>query len=68
MVERLLFVVDRLEQFPRSGRVVPEFKRPNLREVLHRNYRIVYRLRDDSVEIITVFRSAKLLSVPEEQD
>ncbi len=34
MVERLLFVVDRLEQFPRSGRVVPEFKRPNLREVI----------------------------------
>ncbi len=39
---------------------VPEVGDEALREVIHGNYRIVYRLRLDLVEIVTVFHGARL--------
>ena len=60
VVERITAAVERLASFPQSGRVVPELQRPDVREVIHRPYRIVYRLRNEAVEIATVFRSSRL--------
>ncbi len=60
LVERLVSAVARLEASPLSGRVVPEVGDEALREVIHGNYRIVYRLRLDLVEIVTVFHGARL--------
>jgi len=63
-----LFVIDifgavnRLHDFPRSGRIVPEIKNPLIREIILGNYRIVYRSRAKSVEILTVYHGAKLLN------
>jgi plasmid stabilization system protein ParE len=59
----LVAAPDRLVQFPESGRMVPEFGRPNLRELILRPYRIVYRLQGDVLEIVTVFHAARM--VPE---
>ena len=58
---RLVAAVDRLEQFPESGRVVPEFAEPRVREVIHGSYRIVYELHEETVEVLTVFRASRLL-------
>jgi addiction module RelE/StbE family toxin len=58
LVQRLVAAVERLSAFPNSGRVVPEFADPKIREVLWRNYRIVYRVAGSSVEIVTVFHGA----------
>ena len=63
LVETLVGAADRLELFPRSGRVVPEAGDDSLREVLHGNYRLVYRLQAESVEVITVYHAARLLRV-----
>jgi plasmid stabilization system protein ParE len=60
VVERIVAAVGRLEDSPRSGRMVPELGDESVREVIHGNYRIVYRLRDDIVEIATVFHGARL--------
>jgi plasmid stabilization system protein ParE len=38
----------------------PELGDESIREVIHGNYRIVYRLRHDVVEIATVFHGARL--------
>src|SRR5438477_9258943 len=46
--------VERLRRFPRSGRVVPEFGRPDVREVVHGKYRVVYRLLPPRVIVVTV--------------
>ena len=54
--------VDRLEMFPLSGRVVPEIKRQEIREVILGNYRIVYRLKEEETEILTVHHGAQLLT------
>jgi addiction module RelE/StbE family toxin len=56
MVRRILAGVERLKTFPRSGRIVPERDVPHIREVIVGAYRVVYRLRNDLVEIVTVFR------------
>jgi len=61
VVERIVAVVSRLEHHPHSGRVVPEVGDEGLREIIHGNYRIVYRLDQDAVEIATVFHGARLL-------
>jgi len=61
MVERIVESVDRLKEFPRSGRVVPEVDRDACREVILGTYRIVYRLEDDRAEILTVVHAARLL-------
>ena len=60
VVARLVAAVDRLEAFPLSGRLVPERSDGDLREVIVRPYRIVYRVRPGVVQIITVFRASRL--------
>jgi toxin ParE1/3/4 len=42
--DELLDVAEALSQFPNRGRTVPEFKRPDWREIIYRSYRIIYRV------------------------
>lgn len=60
VLEQIVAAVALLASSPRSGRVVPEVGDESLREVIHGNYRIVYRLRHDIIEIATVFHGARL--------
>jgi toxin ParE1/3/4 len=46
---------------PRSGRTVPEIGNSDIRELICRGYRIVYRLNGDRIEILTVFEGHRLL-------
>jgi len=61
LAERIVAAVDRLELFPESGRVVPEVGDESLREVIYGAYRIVYRIKAESVEVVTVHHAARLL-------
>ena len=61
LIDRIIAAVDRLEGFPLSGRVVPEVGDESLRQVIYRNYRIVYRLKPEIIEIVTAFHAARLL-------
>jgi plasmid stabilization system protein ParE len=60
LVERIIAAVARLESHPLSGRVVPEVGDDALREIIQGNYRIVYRVNRDAVEVVTVFHGASL--------
>ena len=51
--------VDRLAEFPESGRHVPEAGAPRIREVIHGNYRVVYWTKRGSVEILAVIHGAR---------
>lgn len=66
--ERLLVEVfskvERLVDFPESGRIVPEFGLTHLREIIHPPFRIVYRLDANRVRIVRVWRSERLLQMP----
>ena len=46
---------------PTRGRIVPEFNQENLRELLIDNYRLVYRIKMTSIEVITVFEGHREL-------
>ena len=56
---RLVAAVDRVREFPESGRIVPELNEPAVREVLHGAYRIVYELQPDVAVVLTVFRASR---------
>lgn len=50
-----------LASFPESGRLVPEFGESNIREIIHKSYRIVYRVQKDrhTVEIARFWHGAR---------
>lgn len=59
--EQVFEATRRLEVFPRSGRVIPEAEEEQLREVIYRDYRIMYHVgeADDEVLILTVLHSSR---------
>jgi plasmid stabilization system protein ParE len=60
-VKSLFQVVERLADFPESGRIVPEFGDPAVREVIRKPCRIVYRIDHPgrTVEIVRVWHAAR---------
>lgn len=60
-VQHIFEAVERLMEFPDSGRVVPEFDDPSIREIIRRPCRIVYRHKsaDHVVEIVRVWHAAR---------
>ena len=46
--------VERLGEFPESGRVVPEIKRKDIREIVQGNYRVIYKVANDSINVLIV--------------
>ncbi|MFH0825362.1 MAG: type II toxin-antitoxin system RelE/ParE family toxin [Pseudomonadota bacterium] len=63
LVTEIVSAVERLAEFPESGRIVPEFGVPNLREIIHPPFRVVYRI-DRRVRIVRVWRSERALRLP----
>lgn len=60
--QRIYDHTDQLVEFPNSGRSVPEVENDNIRELIFKNYRIVYKIENDKeVRILTVFNASKLL-------
>ena len=60
-VERLRERARKAAETPLVGRVVPERADQEVREVFVRNYRIVYRVFDDAIHVLTVFEGHRLL-------
>jgi len=60
-VNKIIDTVDILKIFPESGRIVPEYNNPAMREILYKNYRIIYRISGNVIEIITVYHGSSLL-------
>lgn len=58
-VVRLFEATDRLQEFPLSGRVIPEIDNQSCREIIYGSYRIMYRLDDDEVWITGVVHGAR---------
>jgi toxin ParE1/3/4 len=60
-VSDILAAVEHLEDFPQIGRIVPELNDLSIREIILGDYRIVYRLRQEIAEVLTVFHGGRLL-------
>ena len=57
---QLLDAVERLADFPESGRMVPELGARDVRELIFGAYRVFYRLRS-AVEVLSVRHGSRLL-------
>lgn len=51
----------KLSEQPESGRIVPEFRRPEIREVIHGNYRLVYELKTNKIDMLTIWHTRQML-------
>jgi toxin ParE1/3/4 len=61
----LIAATDPLQLFPEHGRIVPEHRNPDLREVIFRPYRVVYRVNHERkiCESARVWHSARGIPV-----
>ena len=57
-------ILRRLEDFPESGRIIPEFPELPYREVIISPYRFFYKIKDDVVWIVAVWHGAQLPKTP----
>ncbi len=64
-VDKLISLAETIVDNPEKVRVVPELALENIRELLFRNYRIVYLVKKRSVEVLTVFEGHQLLKKEE---
>jgi len=62
-VDQIIEYVLLLEGNPRAGRMVPEISNADIRELIFKKYRVVYKLMKNQIEILTVFEGHKLLQI-----
>ena len=58
-VTRLVEATDRLQEFPLSGRIIPEIREPSCREIIYGAYRIMYRIVNNDVWITGVVHGSR---------
>ena len=60
-IQSLVKSVSALNTMPHLGRIVPELENLKLREIIFHDYRIVYRVAENSedIEILAVIHSAR---------
>ena len=60
-------IFDRIETLvdnPDIGRIVPEFSTDNIRELIHKPFRVVYLRESSIIYVIRVWRSERILELP----
>ncbi len=65
LVQRILDTLELTLQHPELGRIVPEFNQPELREILHPPFRLVYLRQSQQIHVVRVWRSERLLILPD---
>ena len=63
VVRKILHRVRQLIEFPKVGRIVPEFDDEEIREIFEYSYRIIYRISGDEITIGTVIHGKRLLTM-----
>jgi toxin ParE1/3/4 len=48
---------------PRRGRIVPEYQDETIREIFEGDYRIIYKIQSERVDILTVRHGSQILPV-----
>jgi len=61
LVDKLISVAESIIDNPEKERIVPEISLEKIRELMHRNHRIVYLVMKNSIDILTVFEWHQLL-------
>ena len=57
--------VEQLKSSPEIGRIVPEIRNNQFREIIYGNYRIIYRIEAEQTSILTIRHGKQLLPIKE---
>ena len=57
--------VEQLKSSPEIGRIVPEIRNEQFRELIYGNYRIVYRIEKEQISILTIRHGKQILPINE---
>jgi len=61
VVDRITSRSQQLNALPRSGRQIPEYQQQDVRELLIKPYRIIYRIKPDQIDVLTVMHYRQVL-------
>ena len=64
IITEILDRIDTLIDNPDIGRIVPEFSTDNIRELIHKPFRVVYLRESSIISIVRVWRSERILELP----
>lgn len=62
MTEEILKKAENLKRLPYIGRKIMGINNENIREVIYKSYRIIYKIDSNTILILRVWHSARLLS------
>jgi addiction module RelE/StbE family toxin len=62
MVDRITRRSQQIADQPTSGRKVPEYDAEDIRELIERPYRIIYRIKESQIDVLAVIHGARLLT------
>ena len=68
IIDELVRRIDRLQDHPQLGRAVPEYGHWQLRELVDKWNRVLYRLVPDAIEIVTIVPARLPLDLDPEND
>jgi addiction module RelE/StbE family toxin len=62
VIDTIIAKADSLIDFPKMGREVPEIGDPDFREFPVYSYRLIYKCKDNSIEVLTIVHSRQIYS------
>jgi len=61
VIDRVTARSQQLRNVPHSGRLVREYNRDDVRELLEKPYRIIYKIKSDQIDVLTVMHYRQVL-------
>ena len=60
-VDKITRRSEQITDQPYSGRKVPEYDAEDIRELIEKPYRIIYRIKPDQIDVVAVIHGAQLM-------
>ncbi|PIP35011.1 MAG: plasmid stabilization protein [Desulfobacterales bacterium CG07_land_8_20_14_0_80_52_14] len=64
-IQTIFSKVEQLKSSPEIGRIVPEIRNNQFRELIYGNYRIIYRIEAEQIAILTIRHGKQILPIKE---
>ncbi|MFZ2397894.1 MAG: type II toxin-antitoxin system RelE/ParE family toxin [Smithella sp.] len=64
-IDTVFAKVEQLKSSPEIGRIVPEIRNKQFRELIYGNYRIIYRIEKKQISVLTIRHSKQILPIQE---
>jgi len=60
-IDKIILRSEQIVDHPLSGRKVPEYDPEDIRELIEKPYRIIYRIKPDRIDVLAVIHGSRLL-------